>query len=93
MLNNYSINLNDSTFQNHSLLEKESCEKHEVIAVAITILFVLSMIFNISLLVLVYRSREVKETRNLYFIGLLFVNIINGSLDMPLLILRNFTCR
>ena len=85
--------ISEFRFENLTIDENESCEKHEVIAGAMTVLFLLSTVFNISLLVLVYRSREVKETRNLYFIGLLFVNIINGSLDMPLLILRNFTCK
>ena len=86
-------NTSELEVKNNSIYEDETCETHEILGVVILMLFLVSMTFNITLLVLIYRSREVKETRNLYLIGFLFLNIINGSIDMPLMILRNFSCR
>ena len=79
--------------ENHSIQENEICEKHEFTGGVVTLMFLLSMIFNIFLLGLMCRSGEMKETRNLYLIGLLALNVINGSIDLPLFILRDFHCK
>ena len=93
MLLNNLTGTSDFTFENHSTHNNETCERHEFVGVTITLMFITGLILNMTILVLVYRSREVKETRNLYFIGLLIVNILNGLLDFPLFILRLFTCK
>ena len=85
--------ISNFTFENHSTSENETCESFVSIGATFSLLFVPGLVLNIALLALIYRSREVKETRNLYLIALLLLNIINGSMDFPLLILRNFTCK
>jgi hypothetical protein len=86
-------NMSELVPTNNKTYEVETCKTHEIIGAVLLMLFLVSMTFNITLLVLIYRSREVKETRNLYLIGVLVLNIINGFIDMPLLILRNFSCK
>jgi hypothetical protein len=90
---NMSKNNSDLTFENDSSHQNETCDRHENIALIMTLLFLTGFVLNFALLALIYRSREVKETRNLYFIGLLVLNIINGLMDFPLFIIRNFTCK
>ena len=85
-------NISSLTFDNFSTFVNVTCDKHYVAGITLILILITGLTLNISLLILVYRSREVRETRNLYFIGLLLVNIINGPFDMPLFILRNFSC-
>ena len=86
-------NLSRFSFDNHSIPVNETCDTHYIAGITITLIFLIGMALNMTLIILVYRSREVRETRNLYFIGLLLVNLINGPFDLPLFILRNFSCK
>ena len=88
----------DHTFLNTtsltlSLMSEEKCHTNKIFGFFIIALFLTSFVLNFSLQVLIYRSTELKSTKNLFLIALLVMNLLNCIIDMPLLIFRIFTCK
>jgi len=76
-----------------SLMSKEKCETNKIFGFIAIPLFLSSFVLNFSLQVLIYRSRELRSTKNLFLIALLVMNLFHCIIDMPLLIFRIFSCK
>ncbi len=91
-----SICLNDTFLTKASTLSITSegkCETNKIFGFIAIPLFLLSFALNLSLQVLIYRSRELRSTKNLFLIALLVMNLFHCIIDMPLLIFRIFSCK
>jgi len=91
-----SICLND-TFLNAtsslSITIEGKCETNKIFGFITIALFLSIFVLNFSLQVLIYRSRELRSTKNLFLIALLVMNLFNCIIDLPLLIFRIFSCK
>ena len=91
-----SICLNDTFLNDASTLSKtseEKCETNKMFGFLAIALFLSCFVLNFSLQVLIYRSRELRSTKNLFLIALLVMNLFHCIIDMPLLIFRIFSCK
>jgi len=92
-----TIGTNQTSFNNTtsalSRMSEEKCETNKIFGFLTIALFLLCFVLNFSLQVLIYRSRELRSTKNLFLIALLVMNLLNGIIDMPLLIYRIFACK
>jgi hypothetical protein len=76
-----------------SLMSEEKCETNKTFGFLTIALFLSSFVLNFSLQVLIYRSRALNDTKNLFLIALLVMNLLNCIIDLPLLIFRIFSCK
>jgi hypothetical protein len=83
----------NKTTSSLSLKSEEKCETNKLFGLIAIPLFLSSFVLNFSLQVLIYRSRELRSTKNLFLIALLVMNLVNCIIDMPLLIFRIFSCK
>ncbi len=74
-----------------SLMSEEKCETNKTFGFLTIALLLSCFVLNFSLQVLIYRSRELRSTKNLFLIALLVMNLVNCIIDMPLLIFRIFS--
>ena len=84
------LNTTSSTL---SLMSDEKCDTNKIFGFFIIALFLSSFVLNFSLQVLIYRSRSLRSTKNLFLIALLVMNLLNCIIDITLLIFRIFTCK
>jgi hypothetical protein len=84
------LNTTSSTL---SLMSDEKCDTNKLFGFLAIALFLSCFVLNFSLQVLIYRSRELRSTKNLFLIALLVMNLLNCIIDLPLLIFRIFSCK
>jgi len=76
-----------------SLMSEKKCETNKSLGFLTIVLLLSCFVLNFSLQVLIYRSRELRSTKNLFLIALLVMNLFNCIIDLPLLISRIFSCK
>lgn len=85
----YESNLSSSIGET----ENQVCKRHYVLGSFGAILFTLSFFLNFSLQILILRSKELRTTKNLLLIAMLIMNLLNGIIDIPMLVIKIFSCR
>ncbi|RNA14436.1 visual pigment-like receptor peropsin [Brachionus plicatilis] len=87
----YPIN---SSINHSSLIEPlvENCSSLKIISLYCTILFSLSMIFNLVLLRLFYLYKELRKSFNLIILALVLLNLFGTLFELPILIVTNYYC-
>ena len=90
-----TIGTNQMSFNNTpsalSRMSEEKCETNKTFGFLTIALLLSCFVLNFSLQVLIYRSRELRSTKNLFLIALLVMNLFNCIIDMTLLIFRIFS--
>lgn len=78
-------------FQNHN--HQVECYKLRIIGVFSIFLFILSLFFNMLLLIVFFSSKKLRTTNNIPILVLTFLNLIGSILEYPFVIISNLKCR
>ena len=85
---NYTVSLNK--FKEASPVE---CYKLHIIGVYCSILLLLSLIYNSSLILVFMKHRELRTTLNMFVLTMTILNLIGSILEFSFVIPSNFACR
>ena len=86
---NQTLNMNSSST---TLEETISCRKFFHWGVYLSILFLVSFAVNFGFLVVILKKKEFRRTTNKFLVGMILVCLIGTLSDLPLLIIKSFSC-
>ena len=85
----FEINLNSSLT---TVGETMRCKTSVHWGIYLSVLFLLSFTINSGVLALVFSNKELRLTTNKFLIAMMLVCLIGTVTDLPLLIIKNFSC-
>lgn len=71
----------------------EYCYQMKLAAVYLIILFLVSIIINSTLLLVIYRNKELRTSFNKFIVTLTILNLAGTLFELPIAILNHFYCR
>ena len=69
-----------------------SCKTSLHWGIYLSVLFMLSLTINSGVLAIVFINKELRSTTNKFLIAMMLVCLIGTVTDLPLLIIKNFSC-
>jgi hypothetical protein len=99
---NHNNNNNNNKNNHHDLIgigvldteeHMKTCFKLNLIAIYCIFLCILSLYFNIALLKVFYNNSDLRTSLNLFIIVLTALNLLGTCIELPLVIITNFSCK